>query len=227
MTIAEHRAIEAHMLNMMDDSAHDAQHVYRVLGNALDIARYEGGADGDILTAACLLHDIARGLQFADPAVDHALRGGQMAETFLLGRGWEAARAAHVRACIETHRYRTSRPPESLEARILFDADKLDVTGAMGIARSLMYEGITGEPLYRLDASGRVDLTPDDADVTSFFQEYAFKLERLYDGFYTQRARTLAEPRRAAAKAFRDALLDEINTALHGLEAVNKEEERP
>ena len=227
MTIAEYRAIEAHMLHMMDDSAHDAQHVYRVLGNALDIARHAGGADGDILTAACLLHDIARGLQFQDPAVDHALAGGRMAEAFLLSRGWDAARVAQVRACIETHRYRRSRPPESLEARILFDADKLDVAGAMGIARSLMYEVITSEPLYRLDSAGQVMVAPDDADVTSFFQEYAFKLERLYEGFYTERARTLAEPRRAAAKAFRDALLDEINTALHGLEAINKEEERP
>lgn len=47
-----------------------------------------------------------------------------------------------------THRFRKNRPPESPEAKILFDADKLDVTGAMGVARTLVYQGTMAQPLY-------------------------------------------------------------------------------
>lgn len=54
-------------------------------------------------------------------------------ETFFCGTG---------KQCIKTHRYRTNNPPESLEAKILFDADKLDAAGAIGIARTLLYKGI-------------------------------------------------------------------------------------
>jgi uncharacterized protein len=60
----------------MKDSAHDTEHIYRVLYVALDIARYEENVDGDVLIAACLLHDIGREEQNADPAVCHAAAGG-------------------------------------------------------------------------------------------------------------------------------------------------------
>lgn len=217
MTHAEYTALEAYMLSCMSDSAHDAQHVYRVLGAALEIARHEGGADMDILIAACLLHDIAREAQFADPGIDHALEGGCRAYAFLMGRGWREVRARAVQACIVTHRYRKSRPPEGLEAKILFDADKLDVCGAIGIARTLIYEGTAGEPMYKLDAAGRIIDTPDDADVTSFFQEFSYKLTAVYDSFYTERAGEMAAGRRAAAFAFRDALRREVEAGQAGL----------
>ena len=63
---------------------------------------------------------------------------------------------AHIQDCITTHRFRTDNQPKTLEAKILFDADKLDITGVLGIARSLVYEGEIGEPLYTIDESGRV-----------------------------------------------------------------------
>ena len=57
----------------------------------------------------------------------------------------------------------------------MFDADKLDVTGAMGIARTLIYKGIVSEPLYPLLPDGAGNETP------SFFQVYKYKLEHIYD----------------------------------------------
>ena len=56
----------------MSDAAHDKQHVYRVLYNAVEIAKTERGANYDVLIAACLLHDIGRKEQFEDPSKDHA-----------------------------------------------------------------------------------------------------------------------------------------------------------
>ena len=111
----EYGAIEAYMLTCMKDSAHDKDHVYRVLYNALAIARQEGDMDMDVLVAACLLHDIGRPDQIADPSLCHAEVGAARAYDYLLTAGWAPERAAHVRACILTHRFRKAAPTESIE----------------------------------------------------------------------------------------------------------------
>ena len=84
MTREIYNAIERHMLGTMDDSAHDCQHVYRVLYNALEIAKEESEVDYDILIAACLLHDIGRPDQVANPSLCHAEVGSEKAYRFLL-----------------------------------------------------------------------------------------------------------------------------------------------
>ena len=140
--------LENFMLASTSDSAHDREHIYRVLHSALAIAKTEENVDYDILLAACLLHDVGRPEQFENPQLCHAEVGSEKAYTFLLQNGFTEDFAAAVRSCILTHRFRISRPPQSIEAKILFDADKLDVTGAMGIARTLQYKANTLEPLY-------------------------------------------------------------------------------
>ena len=201
--------IENYMISRMEDSAHDKEHVYRVLYNALEIAKTESRVDHDILITACLLHDIGRGEQFKNPEVCHALAGGDMAYTFLTENGFDADFAEKVRHCIRAHRYRKSEPPQSLEAKILFDADKLDVAGALGIARTLVYRGTVGEPLYSLLPDGSVSDGENDTE-PSFFREYKFKLEKLYDKPYTQKGRELAGCRRSHAAEFYKALLGEV-----------------
>ena len=131
--------LEAFMRACMRDSAHDREHVYRVLYTALDIAAHETNADLDVLIAACLLHDVGRAEQMRNAKADHALVGAEMALRFLLDAGYDEDFARRVAACIAAHRYRSNRPPESLEAKILFDADKLDATGAMGYGLSYMH----------------------------------------------------------------------------------------
>ena len=133
--------IEQYMQHCMSDSAHDTAHVYRVLYNALDIAAEERNADTDVLIAACLLHDIGRADQFRDPSVCHAKVGSEKAYSFLLSLGFDETFCSHVQACITTHRFRKDAHPATIEAKILFDADKLDAAGALGIARTLLYQG--------------------------------------------------------------------------------------
>ncbi|MDR0326117.1 MAG: HD domain-containing protein [Oscillospiraceae bacterium] len=201
-------AAEAYMRSCMSDSAHDTEHVYRVLNYALDIAGHEGGADTNILTMACLLHDVGRAEQFADPGVDHAVCGAERASLWLVQNGYPADFADAVKACIQTHRFRSDSPPQSLEAKILFDADKLDVCGAVGIARTLFYQAHVSEPLYLLDENGGVSDGANDTE-PSFCKEYRFKLIKMYDNFYTKRGSELAAKRKAAAEQFYRALLDE------------------
>lgn len=204
--------IENYMLECMRDAAHDKEHIYRVLYNALNIAQAEMDVNYDVLITACFLHDIGRAEQFKNPELDHAEVGGDKAYVFLTDNGFSAEFASKVKSCIVTHRFRKSRPPESIEAKILFDADKLDVTGAMGVARTLMYKSGVGEPLYSLGMDG-VPSNGEGDEHPSFFQEYNFKLKNLYDKFYTERARQLAAERKNAAKSFYDNLYAEVKNA--------------
>ncbi|MCM1303673.1 MAG: HD domain-containing protein [Lachnospiraceae bacterium] len=204
--------LEKYMIGCMEDTAHDKEHVYRVLYNALDIAKTENNVNYDVLIAACLLHDIGRKEQFENPVLCHAVVGSEKAYQFLLAHDFEVSCAEQVRQCIRTHRYRAEDPPQSLEAKILFDADKLDAAGAMGIARTLLYKGIVAEPLYSLLPDGSVSTGEKDA-MPSFFQEYKYKLENLYSHFYTERAAAIARERQHIAVAFYNSLYQEVNAA--------------
>lgn len=204
-----YQKLELYMQICMDDSAHDREHVYRVLYTALNIAEYEEGVDYDVLITACLLHDIGRKEQFENPKTCHAKEGAKKAYHFLIENGFSEDFAQHVKACIKSHRFRSKNPPETIEAKILFDADKVDVTGAIGIARTLLYQGRMSEPLYLLTPEGKVSDGSED-EQESFFREYKHKLEGLYGKFYTRRGAELAAGRREAAEAFYHALLAEI-----------------
>lgn len=202
--------LESYMQSCMEDSVHDQEHIYRVLYHAMQIAEEETGVDYDVLIAACLLHDIGRKDQFADSSLCHAMVGGEKAYSFLTEQGFDTAYAEAVKHCIQTHRFRKTTPPKTLEAKILFDADKLDAVGAMGIARTLLYQGIVGDPLYNVLADGTVSDGILDTQ-PSFFREYKFKLEKLYSNFYTAKGEELARSRQNAAAMFYSSLLQEVN----------------
>ena len=199
------------MLACMGDSAHDAEHVRRVLFLALEIAEAEPAADRDVLIAACLLHDIGREEQFRDPSLCHAQVGAEKAYRFLLDHDFSENFAAHVRDCVRTHRFRSGDPPATIEARILFDADKLDVTGAIGMARTFFYAARAGQPLYTLLPDGTVsDGTAEEPrGCHSVLREYRFKLEKIYDRFLTPRGAEMARRRQAAMVSIYESILAE------------------
>ncbi len=211
--------MESYMLRCMGDSAHDREHIYRVLHTALQIAQKETAVDMDILVCACLLHDIGRKEQFENPTLCHAQVGGEKAFRFLLSEGFSEEFAIRVKNCITTHRFRKNHPPESIEAKILFDADKLDVTGALGVARTLMYAGTVSAPLYTRREDG--EISDGDGDSSpSFFREYHYKLKRLYGRFYTKTGSDMAQSRRKAAEDFYRALLEEVMRSSNGKETL-------
>lgn len=209
MTETLFQTIEAYMLQCAKDSAHDAEHIYRVLQNAKIIAKAENNVNEDILITACLLHDIGRPEQFADPSLCHAQIGAEKAKTFLTGLGLETAFIEAVCHCIRTHRFSNRVTPQTIEAKILFDADKLDVTGPLGIARTLQFQGKHDYPLYTRLSDGSI-ANAEDAE-KSFFQEYHRKLKKLYDGFLTKEGARIADSYRTAGEAFVDALYRQIS----------------
>lgn len=212
MTFECYSMLEKYMLSCVkkDDPTHDEQHIYRVLYAALEIAQAEQGVDYNILIAACLLHDIGRPEQFRDPKVNHAAVGGDKAYAFLTEHGFSDGFAGRVRECIYAHSYRKGTPPQSPEAKILFDADKLDVAGAVGIARTLTYKGQVGEPLYSILPDGTVSDGAGD-EPPSFFQEYKYKLEKMYSRFYTKRGAEMARERQNTAVQFYESIYQETN----------------
>lgn len=204
--------LENYMLSCMEDSAHDKEHIYRVLYNGLEIAKTESNVDYDILIGASLLHDIGRKEQIENPALCHAEVGSKKAYDFLIEHDFETAYAEQVRHCILTHRYRKNNPPQSLEAKILFDADKLDAAGALGMARTLVYKGAISDPLYSLLPDGMVSSGENDT-TPSFFQEYKYKLEKIYDRFYTAKGEEMAKQRQQAAIDFYNSLYQEVSAS--------------
>lgn len=219
MTKETYDIIEEHMLKMMRDPVHDSLHIYRVLNYAMKIAESYNYVDRDVLIASCLLHDIGRQAECENPNLSHAVEGSNLAYRFTKELGWEEEKCQHIKECIKTHSYRIEDRPISMEAKILFDADKLDVTGAVGIARTLMYKGEIGEPIYTMK-NGKVQDGSELDSPESFLKECQKKLLRIYDRFYTEEAAKIALERKKITEKFYDELLKEINSAsLKGYES--------
>ena len=210
MNKSMYNTIENYMYECMKDSAHDPEHIFRVLYLSLNIAsKIIENINIDILIASCLLHDIGREEQYKNQNICHAEVGGIMAKEFLLKNGWSEKDSDHVKNCISTHRFRGNNVPKTLEAKILFDSDKLDASGCLGIARTLMYMGIAGINLYEI-MDGKICFGENENDRETFFKEYNFKLKNLYGNFYTKEAMEMAENQKECARLFYNNLADQI-----------------
>jgi uncharacterized protein len=187
---------------------HDWDHTERVLALARRIADAEE-ADEEIVSAAALLHDIGRKEEsIADGALCHAERGAELAEKYLRSCDYDPATVQRIVHCIAAHRFRNSLQPETLEARILFDADKLDSIGAIGIARALQFAGDVGARLHDPDVDP--DTTePYSLDDTAY-REYLVKLRYLKDRMLTATGRRLALERSAFMDDFFQRLNEEV-----------------
>ena len=132
------------------DPVHGFDHVLRVYRLAERIALREG-ADMEIVRAAALLHD-AEGSATAggdEGRLEHHQASAEFARQILQAEGWPAERILQVEHCIRAHRFRDeSEQPQTIEAKVLFDADKLDVIGAIGIARTIAFDVVVGQPIY-------------------------------------------------------------------------------
>jgi len=217
-----YKTIEKFMYDCMKDAAHDSEHIFRVLYQSLNIAsKRTEKINYDVLIASCLLHDIGREKQFKNQNVCHAEIGGIMAKEYLLKNGWCEKDAEHVNKCISSHRFRGNNAPETIEAKILFDSDKLDVTGCLGIARTLMYKGTMGEKLYEIK-NEEICFGENKNDKETFFKEYNVKLKNLYNKFYTKEAEETAKSQKEHAQLFYDMLIKQIKETYNSKELLDE-----
>lgn len=187
---------DARSLYEAGGGGHDFDHVLRVLVLAERIAAAED-ADLAIVRTAALLHDVA---ESADREAHHIL-GAQRARELLADE--PPAFADAVAHCIEAHRFRHDPQPQTLEAQVLSDADKLDSIGAIGVGRAFAYAGAVGTALWRQTVS-EIEGQGSDArrgpkelgEGYTPTHEFVLKLDRIPDRLYTAMARQIAEERR-------------------------------
>ena len=198
-----------------NDPVHGFDHVVRVYRMADYLAKSEG-ADLEIVRAAALLHD-AEGSATAggdEGRVNHHHASAEFAREVLQAEGWPEERIVAVQHCIRAHRFRdNSEQPQTLEAKILFDADKLDVLGAIGIVRTIAFDVIVGQPIYA-EPSQRFLQTgeKESGEPHSSYHEYIFKLSKIKNMLYTVKARALAEDRHRFMQEFFDRLINEMRS---------------
>lgn len=204
-------------------AAHDIDHVLRVYNLALTIAKEESGVDLEILQAAVLLHDIGGAKEANDPDgnIDHAVVGAEMAGSILIELGFSSEQISHIKDCILSHRYRNDNEPKTIEAKILFDADKLDGVGAIGIARGYAWVGKYKAKIYKkVDdlnqyvhdnlTGGKMNGRIIDKSLHSPQLNWELKEKFILDKLYTSTAKKICAVRSAYSKDFLDRLEKEI-----------------
>ena len=192
---------EARRYYEVADAVHDFDHVLRVLALAERIGQAEG-ADLEIVRAAALLHDAERE-QAEAAGLDHAAHAAGRAREILAGQ--MPAKVEAVAHAIAAHRFRTGPQPATLEAQVLFDADKLDAIGAVGVARAFAYGGAHGQrlwaPVEAVDVARWLEEGDDPHDHTPV-HEFVVKLSRLKERLFTPTGKAIAEDRHAYMVAF-------------------------
>ncbi|NMC14675.1 MAG: HD domain-containing protein [Chloroflexi bacterium] len=142
---------------------------------------------------------------------DHHLDAAEFADEVLRAEGWDEARIAAVCHCIRAHRFRDKRePPQTLEAQVVFDADKLDAIGATGVARAIAYATRANQPAYAPASQQFIktgELEPGEAH--SAFHEHLFKLIKIKDCLFTSAGRRIAKERHRFMCAYFDRLVEE------------------
>lgn len=194
------------------DPVHGFDHVMRVLRLAERLAQ-ELGADVDVVRAACLLHDVAGSAPGPENArATHEADSAAFAAQVLAREGWPPEKIDAVTHCIRAHRFRGKEAPETLEAQIVFDADKLDVLGAFGVARTIGYALQAGQPVYaEPSAEFRASGQGVPGEPHSAFHEYLFKLRNVADRLHTEPARAIGRRRADLLHRFFGALAAEAN----------------
>ena len=151
---------------------HGFAHVMRVLYRALVIAKEEGAVDYSVLIPSVLLHDIGFCSQ-AFRRLGHDVTGARLAQKILLGLGYDEGTCRAVSHCVRAHKGK-AETPQTLEAKILYDADVLEKAG-------LVYLILGGKIVCELDET-----------IGDFLnREIPDRSKELARGFYTQKAREL------------------------------------
>jgi uncharacterized protein len=195
---------EARQYYTDSDAAHDFDHVLRVLALAERIGQAEGAAM-EIVRAATLLHDVARAEEERTGAC-HAKVGAERARQILAGHPADKVEA--VAQAIASHRFRDEVVPQTLEAKVLYDADKLDAIGAIGIARAYALAGKRGQHLWAETPAGSLSES-QSTDYTPV-HEFIFKLSQLKEALFTTTARQIAEERHRYMVEFFTRLEEEV-----------------
>jgi len=194
------------------DPVHGWDHILRVYHMSERLALAEG-ANLEIVHAAALLHDSKGSDPNSGERLSHHEASALFAEIVLREEGWNAEQIAAVQHCIRGHRYRGGKEnePATIEAKVIFDADKLDVLGAIGVARTIGYAVQDGQPIYVKPSQQFLESGEKLAgEPHSSYHEFLFKLRNVKKRLFTATARQIAESRDQYLAGFYEQLIAEI-----------------
>lgn len=189
--------------------SHDIEHTIRVHDMCLYIWKKEW-ADLEVLKIASLLHDIWRPKQHETKwKICHAEYGAKLAKEILEQLWYEQEKINHVVHCISTHRLKKWGTPQTLEAKILFDADKLDGIWAVWVWRLFMYASEIGAKLHN-DKDTKIENTLENWPDDTAYREYIVKSSKVKNQLFTDSAKQIAKKRHKTMVNFFDDLNEEI-----------------
>ena len=210
MTIEKIKTLAIKCLS--NNGSHSWDHTLRVHKLCIRIGKEEG-ADLDILEMASYLHDIGRPVQDRSKGtICHAEEGAKIAAELLDGFDMDDKTRSNIIHAIRTHRFRGTNKPETLEAKVLFDADKLDAIGAIGIGRTFQFAGEVGAKLHN-PSSDLKDTRPYTEEDTGY-REYKIKLSKIKDRMLTNEGFRIAEDRHKFMENFFERFIKEYNGEL-------------
>ncbi len=173
--------------------SHNWEHTLRVYKLCEHIGAAEG-ADMNVLLIASYLHDIGRCFQDAsNGSVCHAEKGAEMTGSIIADIPLSDMQKENIVHCVKSHRFRGNHAPKTTEAKVLFDADKLDSIGAVGVARAFLFAGEVGAMLHNPDIDAE-EARPYSKDDTGF-REFKVKLSRIKDRILTKKGQEMARER--------------------------------
>jgi uncharacterized protein len=192
--------------------SHGWDHVERVYKLCVRIGEKEG-VDMEILKIAAYLHDIGRKAEDESKGkICHAERGSALAREILRRHHFENEKIDKIAHCIETHRFRGSKVPISKEAKVLFDADKLDSIGAVGIGRAFLFAGEIGARLHNKDVD--IEKTDQYTKEDTVLREFSVKLKKVKDKMLTDEGKRIAQERHSFMVEFLERLDKEVEGIL-------------
>jgi len=192
-------------------SGHDFSHVLRVQKLCRVIGKEEN-ADMLILLASALLHDLGRDEERKNPGIDHAEKSAEVAKEILHKIEFPCEKIPAVLYAIRVHRFSKGVTPTTLEARILQDADRIDISGAIGIATTFAYSGVYNRELYDINDpfAEKRSLNDRNYSVDHFYA----KLLNLPKTMHTKIGKQIAEKRTEFTKLFLKELKEEISSSI-------------
>ncbi len=197
------------------DAVHGFDHIERVYGLCKQIGEKEG-ADMEILLSAALLHDSKGSNPQKGERNNHHIKSAEFANEVLAAEEWSAERIQAVQHCIRAHRYRRGEEkPETLEAKVLFDSDKLDVIGAVGVVRALAYAFQVKQPAFSEPSETFMKKRiKEEGENHSAYHEFLFKLHKISSTLFTDTARQIAKHRQQFLNVYFEELAAEMRGEL-------------
>ena len=171
----------------------------------MEILKTENQADKELVLLSVLLHDVS------DPKYSN---GKELEVSILEKLSLVEGKKEQIQRIIKSVSFNGGHelPAESVEAKIVRDADRLDAIGAIGIARTFAYGGAKGRKLYDPDEQAREEMTEEEyrSKATSSVTHFYEKLLKLSKGMLTKKGQEFAMERHQFMEQFLEQMRKEV-----------------